>query len=52
MSFELNYKYHLQMLYKDYINLYSMSKLADKLLAKLRKLIIICKDNFYYTQKL
>ena len=40
--FELNCGYHPQILYKEEVNLCSKFKLADKLLAKLRELIIIC----------
>ena len=37
------------MFYKKDINLCFKSKLANKLLIKLKKLIIIYKKNFYYT---
>ena len=50
--FELNYSYHPQMLYKEEVDLYSKSKLADELSVKLRELMIICWENLYYAQKL
>ena len=50
--FELNCGYHLRISYKEKVNLRSKSKLVDKLLAKLRKLIIIYWKNLHYTQKL
>ena len=39
------------MLYKEEVNSYSKSKLADKLSAELRELIIICQKNLYHAQK-
>ena len=50
--FELNYGYHPQMSYKNNVNPHSKFKLADKLLTELRELMIVCRKNFYYTQKL
>ena len=46
--FELNCSYHLQMFYKKNVNLCSNSNLANKLLAKLKEIIIICQENFYH----
>ena len=40
------------MLYKDNIDLRSKSKSADKLLTKLRKLMIICRENLHHAQEL
>ena len=40
------------MLYKKKVNSRSQSKSADKLLAELRKLMIVCCKNLYYVQKL
>ena len=40
--FELNYGYHPWMSYEEDINPHSQLKLADKLLAELRELIIVC----------
>ena len=42
MSFELNCGYHLQMLYEKEVDPRSKSKSADKLLAELKELMIIC----------
>ena len=39
--FELNYGYHPQMSYKEDVNPRSQSKLADKLLVKLKELMIV-----------
>ena len=40
------------MLYKKNVNPYFNFKLADKLLIKLRKLIVVYRKNLYHTQKL
>ena len=40
------------MFYKKRVNPYSKSKLANKVLAKLRKLMIVYKKNLYYIPKL
>ena len=50
--FELHYSYDLWMLFKKDINHHFSSNLADKLSAKLKKLMIICKKNLSCTQKL
>ena len=50
--FELNYGYHSRMSYEDNVNPCSKSKSADKLLTKLRELMIVCKENLYHTQEL
>ena len=47
--FELNFGYHPWILYKEKVDSHSKSKSADKLLAKIKKLIIICQENLYYT---
>ena len=49
--FELNCGYHVQMSYKKDVDLYSKSKSANKLLAELRKLMIVCIKNLYYAQE-
>ena len=49
--FELNYNYHLWMLYKEEVNSYSKFKSANKLLVELRKLIIVCQENSHHAQK-
>ena len=46
--FELNYDYHPQVSYEEDINPRSQSKLADKLSAELRELIIICRENLHH----
>ena len=40
------------MLYKEKVDSHSKSKLADNLSAELRELIIVCQENFHYTQEL
>ena len=50
--FKLNYEYYLWISYKYNVDLYSKSKSIDKLLIKLRELIIICKKNLYHAQEL
>ena len=52
MLFELNYGYNSKMLYKEKVNPRFKSKSADKLSAELRELMIICRENLQYTQKL
>lgn len=49
--FELNYKYHLCILFKKNINLCLKSKLINKLANKLKNLIIVYKKNFNYTKQ-
>ena len=51
-SFELNCDYYSWMSYEEKVDPRFKSKSADKLLAELRKLIIVCQKNFYYAQKL
>ena len=50
--FVLNCGYHLQMSYVEEVDPYSKSKLADKLSAELRELMIVCQENLYHPQKL
>ena len=52
IHFELNCGYHLRMLYEEDVDSRSQSKLADKLSAELRELIIVCRKNLYYAQEL
>ena len=40
------------MLYKKDINPHSKSKSENELYTELRKLVIVCYENFYYTEKL
>ena len=50
--FELNCGYHLWMSYKEEVDPHSQLKSADKLSQKLRELIVMCHENFYYAQEL
>ena len=50
--FELNCGYQPWMSYKEDVDPRSKSKSADKLSAKLRKLMIVCKKNLHHAQKL
>ena len=52
ISFELNYSYHLQISYKENINLRSKSKSINKLSVKLKEVMIICWKNLYCIKKL
>ena len=40
------------MFYEKNIDLFSKSKSADKLSKELRELMTVCRENFYYAQKL
>lgn len=48
IPFELNSDYHLWISYKKDIDLCFRSKIVNKLLAKLRKLMIVCCENLYH----
>ena len=50
--FKLNCGYHPRMLYKDDVNPCSKSKLVDNLSAKLREVIIVCRENLHHAQEL
>ena len=50
--FKLNYSYHPQMSYEEDVDSRSQSKLADKLSAELRELIIVYRENLHHAQKL
>ena len=50
--FELNYGYHPRMSYEEEVNLRSKSKSADKLSAKLRELIFVCRENLHHAHEL
>ena len=52
MPFELNCGYHPWMSYKKKVDPRSKLKSVDKLLAELRKLMIVCQENLHHTQKL
>ena len=46
--FKLNCGFHPQISYKENVDPRSQSKLADKLSAKLRELMIVCQENLHY----
>ena len=50
--FKLNCGYHSRILYKNDVDPHSQSKSTDQLSAELRELMIIWRENFYYTQEL
>ena len=50
--FKLNYSYYSWMSYEEEVNPCSKFKSAEKLLAELRKLMIVYWKNLYYTQEL
>ena len=52
IPFKLNYKYYLQMSYKENIDFCFKFKSVDKLSAELKELIIVYRENLYYAQKL
>ena len=52
MLFQLNCGYQPRMFYKKKVNSRSQFKLADKLLAELRQLMIICQKNLHHAQEL
>ena len=52
IPFVLNCGFHPRMSYKEDVNPRSQSKSADELLAKLRELMIVCRENLHYAQEL
>ena len=50
-SFELNCGFHLQIFYKKDVNICFQLKLVDKLINKLKKLMIVYKKNLQHIQK-
>lgn len=50
--FELNCNFHFQASYKKDIDIWSMSKVVDKLTNELRELTIVCRNNLRNAQKL
>ena len=50
--FELNCGYHPRMSYKEDVDFRSQSKLADKLLAEFRELMIVCQKNLHHAKEL
>ena len=51
-SFELNCGYNSRVSYKEDVNPYSRSKVADKLTEKLRNLMATWRENLQHTQEL
>ena len=52
MPFELNCGYYPSMSFKNDVNSQFKPKSANKLLAELRELMIVCWKNLYHAQKL
>ena len=50
--FELNCGYYFRVSYKEDVDPHSQSKSANKLLAELRELMIVCQENLHYAQEL
>lgn len=50
--FELNYSYHPQVSFKKDVNPCFKSRFADRILANIWELIIVCLENSLYAQKL
>ena len=50
--FKLNCDYHPRILYQEKVNSRFKSKSEEKLLTKLKELIIVCQENLYHTQEL
>ena len=50
--FELNCGYNPRMSYKEDVDPRSQSKSADQLSAKLRELMIVCRENLQHAQGL
>ena len=48
ISFELNYGYYICIFYKENLDLYSKSKIAEKLFFKLQNLMATYQQNLYY----
>lgn len=46
--FELNYRYHSRVLFKDDIDPYSRSRSANKLVMEVRELMEICYQNLLH----
>ena len=52
MPFELNCGYYFCILFEEYINPRSWSKIANKLLTEEQKLMTVCWKNLHHVQKL
>ena len=50
-SFEVNCGFYPQVSYKEDVNPCFQSKLADKLVTKLKELMAVCRENLQYAQK-
>ena len=50
--FELNCGFYPRISYKENVNPHSQSKSANELSAKLRELMIVCRENLYHAQEL
>ena len=50
--FELNCGHYLRMSYEENVDPRSQSKSADELLAELKELMIVCRENLHHAQKL
>ena len=48
--FKLICRCHFCVFYKEDLNSYSKLKTAEKLFSELQNLMVICQQNFYYTQ--
>ena len=51
MLFKFNYGYHSRVSYEKDLNSCSKSKSMEELFFELQKLITVCQQNFYHTQK-
>lgn len=51
IPFKLNCGYSFWISYKGNVDLQFKSKSVDKLSAKVRELMILCRENLYHTQK-
>ena len=45
MSFDLNYRYHLCIIFEKNVYFHSRSKAANELTEKLKNLMAICREN-------
>ena len=52
MPFELNYRYHPGVSYKEDVDPRFRSKATDELTEKLRNLMAVCRENLQHAQKL
>lgn len=51
IPFKLNYKYHLNIFFKEIINLYFYLKITNKLTLEFEKLWVINYENIYQNQE-